>query len=144
MKKGEPDSELARYAESQRKVVACLRKEGFDVPDPDARGLFDSSRVGKDAQALRGLEKCEPLGLPMPESLKEDLEPVRAPEEIAVMKRFGECMRENGAPDYPEMNEKGNLEDWSWHPTNAAAKHASQFCNKKIYGVDVTAVEPKG
>ncbi|MFD8079658.1 hypothetical protein ACFV3E_44425 [Streptomyces sp. NPDC059718] len=146
-KKSEPDSEVARYVESQRKVVACLRKEGVDVPDPDAKGQVDFSVLGnwkQDPTASKAMIKCQPLGLPMPESLTQELEPEASAKERKQNQTYATCMQDNGAPDFPDIDEKGNFSDAQWNSTTAAAKHAEQVCYKKAYGVDLSTTAPRG
>ncbi|WP_369275966.1 hypothetical protein AB5J55_43990 [Streptomyces sp. R11] len=141
---GEPDSEVARYAESQRKVVACLRKEGVDVPDPDARGEIDTTSLGnwkQDAATRQAMEKCQPLGLPVPDSIREALEPTQSPEDAKKNRRYATCMQENGAPDFPDVDEKGNFSDGAWNRT-AAAQRAESLCYKEVFGVDLSARPP--
>ncbi|MFI9824377.1 hypothetical protein ACIHFC_28585 [Streptomyces sp. NPDC052013] len=154
-KKGEPDSEVARYVESQRKVAACLRKEGVDVPDPDAQGEIDTSSLGnwkQDPAALKAMMKCQPLGLPRPESIAKSLEPTRSAEEIAQDRRFAECMQENGVPDYPDpdFDEKGwpkerKGSEVPLDETTASYKRALPLCYEEAYGQKyVPAGEAKG
>ncbi|MCX5233351.1 hypothetical protein [Streptomyces sp. NBC_00233] len=137
VKKSEPDSEVARYVEFQRKVAACLRKEGVEVPDPNALGQIDTSTLGnykQDSTAREAMQKCDYGQLQMPASIAEALTPPKSPEAIAQDKRYGECMRENGVPEYPELDEKGDPEDVPWDSTSAAAQRAVPLCYEKAYG----------
>ncbi|MGW1617014.1 hypothetical protein ACWCQZ_48190 [Streptomyces sp. NPDC002285] len=143
-KKSEPESEVARYVESQRKVAACLRKEGADVPDPDARGQIDTSSLGNwkaDPVARKAMEKCQPLGLPQPDSIRDALAPAQSPEDAEKNRQYAACMQDNGAPDFPDVDEKGNFSDSAWNRT-AAAQRAEALCYKKVFGVDLSSQPP--
>ncbi|WP_143651004.1 hypothetical protein [Streptomyces phaeoluteigriseus] len=143
VKKDEPDSEVVRYVERQRKYAACLRKEGLDVPDPDARGKIDDEAfeaikadIGSSVSALN---KCDHLQSPVPDYLAEEMTPTRAPEEITQDKNFADCMQENGVPEYPdpEFDAKSWPKKGAGAPVNettASYKRAFPLCYEKTYG----------
>ncbi|MGW1611824.1 hypothetical protein ACWCQZ_20790 [Streptomyces sp. NPDC002285] len=149
-KKSEPESEVARYVEGQRKYAACLRKEGLDVPDPDARGKIDDEALAalkRDFRSSEGaLNKCGHLQSPVPDSLAEEMMPTRTPEEIAQDKNFANCMQENGVPEYPdpEFDAKGWPKKGSAAPVNetsASYKRALPLCYEQAYGQKYVPVE---
>ncbi|WP_307826428.1 hypothetical protein [Streptomyces pactum] len=127
--------ELAEYIEGRRAWVACLRKEGVEAPDPDAKGrvdLGDARLVKSDPKTRRALEKCADLAPPVPESLEKLLQPELTAREKETNKRFSKCMQDNGAPDFPDVAEDGRIEDVVWDQTSAGAKRATRHCNPII------------
>ncbi|WP_030613709.1 hypothetical protein [Streptomyces sclerotialus] len=139
-------SELAEYVEGQRKWVACLRKEGLDVPDPDAKGQVDfgdNAKWKRDQKALKAQEKCADLSLPVPESVQKEQQPELSEEEIEKNRRYATCMQEHGAADFPDTGEDGHFRDVQWDSTSAGAKRAARQCGS-IIGIPSDAPTPKG
>jgi hypothetical protein len=92
--------DLATYVESVRKFGACLREAGFDITDPDSRGRFDvkdKNRAKSDPAFPAAMEKCQGLLTQQPDELRQ-----RPPEEVEQAREYAQCMRDNGAPDYPD------------------------------------------
>lgn len=88
--------------------VACMREEGIeDMPDPvpgDTSGrsavryAIDVLGKGSDPVFQAALEECRDL-LPEPPAP----EPPSA-ERLEALRQFSECMRNNGLPDFPDMD----------------------------------------
>jgi len=101
---------VAEYIEAQRQWVKCLRDQGFEVPDPDAKGRVDLRAPGvpkkTDPQWTDAQQKCAKYNIPVPEELEE--KSVWTPEQIAHRRVYARCMRENGVPDFPDPNPDGN------------------------------------
>lgn len=139
-------SELAEYVEAQRKWVACLRKGGVDVPDPDARGkvdLGDQPGWKRDPKALKAQEKCADFSVPVPESVEKAQQPELSAKEKKQHKEFAHCMQEHGASDFPDTDKDGNFQDGTWDMTSAGAKRAQRTCGS-IIGVPTAAPSAKG
>ncbi|MFE1955937.1 hypothetical protein ACFW9D_36335 [Streptomyces sp. NPDC059524] len=129
---------LAEYVEGKRAWVKCMRKQGFDFDDPDAKGQIDfggAEEVGalkKDPKYIPALRACESVDPPMPEGLEESLNPL-TPEEIKVREEYAVCMRKNGAPDFPDPDSRGSDDAApDWDQDSAGAKRATRICGPII------------
>lgn len=139
-------SELAEYVEAKRKWVACLREDGLDAPDPDAKGnvdLGDARKAKQDPKFLAAQEKCQSLVVPVPDSLEREMQPELSAQEIARKKQYATCMQENGAPDFPDTDDKGFSREVAWDSTSAGAKRAQRACGE-ILGIPDDGSEAKG
>ncbi|MFC0601648.1 hypothetical protein [Streptomyces palmae] len=130
-------SALAEYVDAQRAWVACLREQGLDVPDPDAKGRVDfgdNRAVKSDRKYIRAQERCADLHPTIPDELEQSLQPPLSKAEIEKRRRYARCMQEHGAPDFPDPDAKGHLEQVPWDSTSAGAKRAERSCGP-IMGV---------
>ena len=131
-------SEVAQYVDAKRKYAACLRKNGLDVPDPDAKGQIDFTGAVSDKQdptAIKAENACSKIDAHMPEVIQEELEPPATPKEAAQNRRYSRCVQDNGVPDYPDVDSKGNFPgSGTWNSTTAAARHAEGICYRIAYG----------
>lgn len=142
--------DVAAYVEAQRKWVACLRENGVDAPDPDSKGQVDFGggdavrTMKKDPKFQKAVEKCAPLSKPVPESVEKDNQPKLSAEQIKTKREYAECMRKNGAPDFPDPGPDGYGDnDAEWDQTSAGAQRASRICGP-IVGVPATPPVGKG
>ncbi|WP_031520356.1 hypothetical protein [Streptomyces sp. NRRL F-5123] len=137
--KGEPGGgdEVSAYVESQRKWVACMRKNGIDLPDPNSRGQVDISGQGteikKAPQFTAASEKCAGLKATVPQGLEEANEPKLTPAQIKVQQDYADCMQKNGALDFPDPDANGYETDDNsgqpvWDQDSAGAKRAMRVC----------------
>ncbi|WP_306316283.1 MULTISPECIES: hypothetical protein [unclassified Streptomyces] len=139
-------SELTEYVEARRKWVGCLRENGLDAPDPDAKGnvdLGDARKAKSDPKFLDAQEKCKDLSVAVPEGLEREMQPELSAKEIAKKKRYAKCMQENGAPDFPDTDDKGFSEEVTWDSTSAGAKKAQRACGE-IVGIPDDTSTAKG
>lgn len=89
--------------ERGRQFAECMRGEGVDMPDPETQA--DGKRVlrvgGTDQEIDKdklnaAMEKCRKY-------LPNGGEPrTPSPEELEKMRKFAQCMRDNGVPDFPD------------------------------------------
>lgn len=138
--------ELSEYVDARRTWVACLRDEGFDVPDPDAKGQVDfgdNLEWKRDPKALKAQEKCADLNKPVPEGLEKEMQPELTEAEAEKNRRYSTCMQEKGAPDFPDTGQDGRFQDATWDSTSAGAKRATRECGS-IIGIPDDAPAPKG
>lgn len=138
--------ELAGYVDAQREWVGCLRENGLDAPDPDAKGKVDLGDVRKaksDPKFLVAQEKCQSLVPSVPDGLEREMQPDLSAKEIEQKKRYAKCMQEGGAPDFPDVDDKGFSEEVAWDSTSAGAKRAQRTCGS-IVGVPDDAASAKG
>lgn len=142
---------VTEYVESVRQFVACVRKEGLKVTDPDGKGRFtfegDLRLLKADPKFRDAQIKCAPLLPPVPKELQEM--PVRTPEEIETARQYAKCMRANGAPDFPDPGPDGwfpedaNGEPIPWDAMSEGAQRATRAC-APIIGDPVSTGEPQG
>ncbi|MFV2103374.1 hypothetical protein [Micromonospora sp. LOL_024] len=141
---------VAQYVEGRRQWVKCLRKEGFDLPDPDAKGSVDIDLgvlgVSKtDPKWKAALTKCMDFLLPVPEELEEKVPPATA-EQVAHRREYAKCMRANGMPDWPDPGPDGEWPGWGTReltPQEQTANiRALQICEPVLDGRPKTTPNP--
>ena len=127
------DSDVASYLNGVRSWVACLRKEGVDVTDPDPTGQVtfpgDAAALKSDPTFTAAQQKCRSLEVPVPEAIQELRQPKLSAEQIATQRQYAECMQRSGAPDFPDPGSDGYpSRDSQWNQTSAGARKASRAC----------------
>lgn len=136
---------VAEYLEAQRAWVTCLRKEGLQVSDPDAKGEVDfnlsSWKDKTDPKFIQAQQKCRGLTRPRPEELNDD--PELTPEQIEANRRYSKCMQDNGAPDFPDPRPDGYLGDGEWDSFSDGARRAFKQCGH-IVGEPSVAPSARG
>ncbi|MEH1164652.1 hypothetical protein V6V47_04605 [Micromonospora sp. CPCC 205539] len=142
---------VAQYIDGRRQWVTCLRAEGFDLPDPDAKGHVDLSGPGTpkktDPKWMAAQMKCKDFNLPVPEEL-EDKGPPLTEEQITHRRDYAKCMRTNGMPDWPdpgadgEWPEDGTLTRELNPQEQAANLRALQICDPVLDGRAPTTPNP--
>jgi hypothetical protein len=105
---------VTQYVDAQRKWVGCLRQEGYNVPDPDAKGhvdlaaFFASAKLKKtDPGFLAAQKKCASLQTELPAELEPSQPPLTA-EQLENRRKYSQCMRANGMPNWPDPDAKGD------------------------------------
>ncbi|MDX5456157.1 hypothetical protein ACFWRG_14620 [Micromonospora tulbaghiae] len=135
---------VTAYVEGVRGYVACLRKEGVKVSDPDAKGRIefsgDARAVKADPKFRAAQVKCNDLNPPVPQGLED--KPALTPEEVEKAREYARCMQTKGAPDFPDPGPDGyqpESEDGKplWNSGSAGAKRAAAACGS-IVGVPAT------
>ncbi|HEX6674624.1 MAG TPA: hypothetical protein VF486_06330 [Actinomycetes bacterium] len=118
-------------AEAARAYAQCIRDNGVpDFPDPDANGELRGPAHEKqnDPKFQAAQEKCRNLA-PGGEHQKSD------PATVEQMRKFSQCMRDNGLPDFPDPDANGQLRGAGHEqqdtPTYRAAMEA---CRQKLPG----------
>jgi hypothetical protein len=92
-------------AEAGRAYAQCMRDNGVpDFPDPDANGqLRGPGHEQQDNPKFRAAqEKCRDMA-PGGEHQRSD------PASVEQMRKFSQCMRDNGLPDYPDPDPDGRV-----------------------------------
>ncbi|GAA4556266.1 hypothetical protein ACFYN9_30440 [Streptomyces collinus] len=123
--------DVAAYVNAQREWVTCLRENGVDAPDPDAKGEVDfgnNAALKKNTKFLDASEKCASLKAAVPEGLENANQPTLSPEQIKVKRDYADCMQKNGAPDFPDPGPEGTAQGSEWNQTSAGAKRATRVC----------------
>jgi len=140
-------SELTDYLAAQRKWVTCLRGVGFDIPDPDAKGVVDDSdlrRAKSDQTAFTAMQKCAGLQPAIPDSVEKAQRPELSAAEKGTKRRYAKCMQDNGAADFPDTDETGYYGPGEWDSTSAGAKRATRVCAPIIGDPVDPPAHPKG
>jgi len=142
---------VAAYVAMRRKWAACMREQGFDWPDPDAKGQFtisaDTNRKWKaDPRVGAAHEACKQFQTEVPAELEPELEPL-TPEQIGWARDYAKCMRENGMPDWPDPDVNGRMPQdqggGELTPQEQAANiRALQICEPVTQGRPKTTPDP--
>jgi hypothetical protein len=114
----DPDRPSDDPQERLRQFVNCMRANGVDVPDPEPNDRtgksvlnFGDGEIDK-SKLLPAMEKCNKY---MPGGgAKLEL----TPQEIERMRRFAQCMRENGVPTWPDPEPDGSFNAEAVGPIN--------------------------
>ncbi|MET8980737.1 hypothetical protein ABZX85_34565 [Streptomyces sp. NPDC004539] len=123
--------DVTAYVNAQREWVKCLRDNGLDASDPDAKGQVDfgdNAALKKNTKFLNASEKCASLKAAVPESLENANQPKLTPEQIKVKRDYADCMQKNGAPDFPDPGPDGTAQGSEWNQTSAGAERATRVC----------------
>lgn len=128
--------EVAQYVENQRKWVACMRENGFDLPDPNNLGqveMGDNRALKADPKFQPAQEKCAQFATTVPEAVERQLRPKLTPEQIKTQQKYADCMQKNGAADFPDPDADGyqpanNSGEPDWNQNSASAKRAARTC----------------
>jgi hypothetical protein len=95
--------------------IACMREQGVEMVDPipgDNSGRsaliyeIDVNGKGSDPAFQAALETCSEF-LPAP----PPAEPV-TDDELAALRAYAQCMRDNGIEDFPDPEPDGDLNYW--------------------------------
>ncbi|MDG6108076.1 hypothetical protein Daura_45560 [Dactylosporangium aurantiacum] len=125
---GRPDP--VKDQENFLKYAACMREHGIDMPDPqfDGGGIAMTLPEGADkAKVDAANEQCKQF-------LPNGGQPLKAdPEMQERMRKFSQCMRENGVPDFPDPGEDGGIridgsKGGGLDPRSEAFKKAEAAC----------------
>jgi hypothetical protein len=93
------------YADRMLVWARCMREHGVEMADPEPDGsvqLADPRSKVKPA-VQKAVEACQPVHPP------GELQPLptQAPEQIEAARRYAQCMREHGVPEFPDPDENG-------------------------------------
>jgi hypothetical protein len=119
-------------SEQARKFSQCMRSNGLpDFPDPDANGeLRGPGHEQEDSPEFRAAqEKCRDLAPGGEHQNTGD------PAFVEQMRKFSQCMRANGLPDFPDPDANGQLRG-AGHEQERDPKYraATKTCRKKLPG----------
>ena len=93
--------------EAGRLYAQCMRDNGvpnFPDPGPDGRFALEHDKFNQDDPKFRAaLEKCRDLAPGAEHRNTGD------PAYVEQMRKFSQCMRDNGLPDFPDPDANGQL-----------------------------------
>ncbi|MFK3983523.1 hypothetical protein ACI2K4_24455 [Micromonospora sp. NPDC050397] len=109
--------------------VRCMREAGVQVDDPDPNGVWVMKPGDKtDPEFPAASEKCKDL-FPQPGGAT-----AISPEQLETMRRYAQCMRDNGVPDFADPGPQGFVTP----PKDPAAAERAQKQCAGILGSDPT------
>ncbi|GAA1370692.1 hypothetical protein [Streptomyces beijiangensis] len=139
--------DVSAYISAQRVWVKCLRTNGLDAPDPDAKGQVefgDAATLKKNPKFLDAQDKCKSLKAAVPESVEQGNQPKLSAAQIKVKRKYADCMQKNGAADFPDPGPDGyGGNDAQWDQASAGAKRAARLCGP-IVGIPGDAPSAQG
>ncbi|GAA0928364.1 hypothetical protein [Virgisporangium aurantiacum] len=106
------DPDEGDIAAQTAKYASCMRENGVDMPDPE---VDDDGRVKFGGPAEAGAEpadreKVQAAQEKCKQYLPNGGEPPKlTTEELDQMRKFSQCMRENGYPDFPDPQPDGGI-----------------------------------
>jgi hypothetical protein len=138
--------DVAAYVEGMRGWVACLRRAGIDVTDPDATGQVtfpgDMAALKADPKFTAAQKTCASVQPAIPDSVLDLRRPKLSQQQIETQRKYSECMQKNGAPDFPDPGPDGYPpRNRDWNQTAEGAKKAAAACASII---GAPSVEPSG
>ena len=128
-----PGAGQAPAADQARKYAQCIRDKGVpDFPDPDAQGNFTGAgHEQQDNPKLRAaMQACRALA-----PGGEHEQNVGTPAFVKQARKFAQCVRDNGVPDFPDPGPDGTFRGAS-HEQQGDPKlqAAMQTCQSKLPG----------
>ncbi|MEV4758863.1 hypothetical protein AB0J86_27720 [Micromonospora sp. NPDC049559] len=96
-------------ADRQLKFAQCMRENGVEMPDPEPGEAGKGFRInlGGDVspeKAKAAMEKCRSY---MPNGGQP---PKLDPEQVEKMRKYAQCMRDNGVPGFPDPQPDGTMQ----------------------------------
>jgi len=118
--------------EAAKRYAQCMRNNGVpDFPDPDPSGEFRGpGHDQQDDPTFRAaLQKCRALAPGGEHRNTGD------PAYVEQMRRYSQCMRDNGVPDFPDPDANGQLRG-SGHENRGDPKFraAMEKCRQSLPG----------
>jgi hypothetical protein len=108
------------------RYVRCMREGGVAMDDPKPDGQFSYPVGAKTKESFQQTyEKCRPL-LP-PGAGQAPAAPLTA-EQLGQMRRYAQCMRDNGLPDFRDPTAQGFTDDSGPQSGTAAFDKAYRKC----------------
>jgi hypothetical protein len=128
---GKANTPEAPKTDAARQFAQCMRANGVpDFPDPDADGQFrgQTHEQQNDPKFAAANEKCASLA---PGGDHERTSPALVEE----MRKYSQCMRDNGVTDFPDPDAEGRLRGAGHEQQDDPTfKAASAQCRSKLPG----------
>ena len=90
----------------QLKFTQCMRENGIEMPDPDPAnpGRIILGGHADPDKVKAAMEKCR-------QYMPGGGNPIKLnPQQAEQMRKFAQCMRENGVPDFPDPQPDGSIQ----------------------------------
>jgi hypothetical protein len=115
-----------------RRYAQCIRANGVpDFPDPDAKGRFTGAghEQQDNPKFQAAQQKCRGL------AVGGEHEKLGDPAFVAAARKFAQCIRANGVPDFPDPDAEGRFTDAGHEQQdNPKFQAAQQKCRSKLPG----------
>jgi hypothetical protein len=129
---GNSTPDPAKDQENMLKYAQCMREHGVDMPDPqfEGGGISMSIPQGTDKAKVEAADKeCRHFMPNGGQPMKAD------PEMQEKMRKYAQCMRENGVPEFPDPSEDGGIRieggpGGSLDPGGETFKQADKACQE--------------
>jgi hypothetical protein len=123
--------------EAALEYAKCMREHGVNMPDPqvgDGGEMRLTLPAPEGADQEQTKEKIEAAERQCKQYLPNGGEPPKAdPQDLEQMRKFSQCMRENGVPKFPDPTENGIEVDGNelgMGPEDPRFKAADKACAK--------------
>jgi hypothetical protein len=117
--------------QAARAYAQCVRANGVpDFPDPDADGQFRglAHEQQNDPKFQAAQDKCRNLA-PGGEHERSD------PATVEQLRKFSQCMRDHGLPDFPDPDPNGRLRGAGHEQQDTPTYRAAmQACRQQLPG----------
>jgi hypothetical protein len=128
---GSSNRDPAKDQEAFLKFAQCMRDHGIPMPDPQ----FDGGGVGFSIPEGTDKSKVDAAQAECKQNLPNGGEPEKlSAEDQEKMRKFAQCMRENGVPKFPDPSEDGGMmingDEIGVDPQSEAFKNAEKACEQ--------------
>jgi hypothetical protein len=129
---GDGKRDPAKDQENMLKYAQCMRDNGVDMPDPQMDGGAVSMMIPEGTDKT----KVEAANAKCKQFMPNGGEPMKAdPQMQERMRKFAQCMRENGVPEFPDPSEDGGIridgsKGGGLDPNSEAFKKAEAACKQ--------------
>lgn len=136
--KGKAATQTGDVADAAAKYAACMRENGVDMPDPqvdDGKVMFGGGGGQVDGAPV-DREKVDAAQQKCKQHLPNGGEPPQlSAEDLDKMRKFSQCMRENGFPEFPDPEPNGGIRieagpDSNMDPNSEKWKEAHKTCEQ--------------
>jgi hypothetical protein len=132
------DSNEGDIAAQTAKYASCMRENGVDIPDPE---VDDDGRVKIGGPAQGGADPADREKVQAAqEKCKQYLPnggepPALTAEQLDQLRKFSQCMRDNGYPDFPDPQPDGGIridgdQNTDMDPESEKWKEAHKKCEQ--------------
>jgi hypothetical protein len=109
-----PTPDAQRMLEIGRRLSQCARDHGYpDFPDPEVNGdkleyLAPSADGKKELDAIAAIPECKTIRDQLRALTNSDI-PTPSAADLAKLRTFAQCIRDNGIPDWPDPKADGSF-----------------------------------
>jgi hypothetical protein len=128
---GNSQRDPVKDQENFLKYAQCMREHGIDMPDP----VVDDGKFAMSIPEGTDKAKVDAANTACKQFLPNGGQPMKAdPEMQEKMRKFAQCMRENGLPEFPDPSEDGGIRidgsTTTLDPQSEAFKKAEAACKE--------------
>jgi hypothetical protein len=128
---GQGDRDPAKDQERMLEFAKCMREHGVPMEDPEFEGNGVSIMIPEGTDKT----KIDAAQAACKQYMPNGGEPMKAdPQMQEQMRKFAQCMRENGVPNFPDPGEDGGLmiegDKLGVDPKSETFKNAEKACEQ--------------